>query len=776
MRSGDEGSPWREGPQLVPQSPMVPTADLDDHLDFGKYLHALRRRWQILFVCLAISIGYSMVQYSLTPKEYKAVTTVQIERKRLSTLALGQAGWMEDWWNMEYYPTQYRLLRSRGMAERVIVHLGLHRDPSFNPVSAQQAEEEEAQDEAADTRLANLAMRIQGRLDVNPIKETQLVELTYRSTSPQDAALIANAYADVFIDWGNQDRNETVTKASDYLSAQIKTLQEEIGQGQQQLNAFVGDSDFSLDPAGEALVERQQLLRKQRDEALTNRLNREASYRELTGLPREVAVASSNKASRINELKGQLFNLESQYETRLETYRPEWPDMVQLRMDIETKKDELERLVDDAYKEVIEQSSAELQKIRREEASLNEELRKLANDARLQNSDAFTYNNITTYIETRKELLEELVKRQSEVASVQTTSESNVRVVDRAITPLSPFRPSLRRSLLLAILFGAGVGVGIIFLLEFLDRTIKSAEELEGILGLPTLTVIPDLAERSRKGRYGKGYGYGYNYGYGYGYGYGGRSKRGGKKGKNEEGSGDSPQIELLPHHSPRLAVSEAYRSLRTALLLSSADELRVVGMTSAEPSEGKTTTTTNLGVVMAQLGRRVLIIDADLRRPRMHKVFQVSNRLGLVNYLTAQVEMEKLFSQTEVPNLWVCPSGPIPPNPSELLASERMREFLSQIRSRFDFVLIDTPPALPVADAVILGPLVDGLVVCARAGVLTRDDAKLCRERLSYADLRIFGTVLNRYRRRQQRYGKNYHHYYGVYEETESSKATTAA
>ena len=196
-----------------------------------------------------------------------------------------------------------------------------------------------------------------------------------------------------------------------------------------------------------------------------------------------------------------------------------------------------------------------------------------------------------------------------------------------------------------------------------------------------------------------------------------------------------------------------------------------MVALTSAEPGEGKTATTVNLAVVMAQLGRRVLVIDADLRRPRMHKIFRVSNRVGLVSYLTAHLELEKVVFDSGIPGMAICPSGPIPPNPSELLASDRMRELLAQARRRFDFVLIDTPPALPVVDAVILGPLTDGLVICARAGVLERDDAKLCRERLRYAELKLFGTVLNRFSSSPTAYSKR-HHYYGVYEDPPASSA----
>ncbi|MCP4656977.1 MAG: CpsD/CapB family tyrosine-protein kinase [bacterium] len=233
--------------------------------------------------------------------------------------------------------------------------------------------------------------------------------------------------------------------------------------------------------------------------------------------------------------------------------------------------------------------------------------------------------------------------------------------------------------------------------------------------------------------------------------------------------------MELLPHHNPRLAICEAYRSLRTALLLSSAHELKVVTLTSAEPGEGKTVTTLNLGVVMAQLGRRVLIVDGDLRRPRLHKILDVPNRVGLVHYLTGQVEIEQLFLETLVPNLYICPAGPIPPNPSELLSSERMGACLTAGRQDFDIVLIDTPPVLPVADAIILGTQADGVVLCARSGVLLREDAVSCRERLKYEEPKILGTVLNRYRSRPSRYSKR-SKYYGAYEEPAPAEETSSA
>jgi len=230
---------------------------------------------------------------------------------------------------------------------------------------------------------------------------------------------------------------------------------------------------------------------------------------------------------------------------------------------------------------------------------------------------------------------------------------------------------------------------------------------------------------------------------------------------EKRKGQPQSPaQIELVPHERPRTLISEAYRSLRTALLLSSARELKVVAVTSAVAGEGKTATAANLAVVLAQLGRPVLIVDCDLRKPRLHQVFKVSNRVGLVNQLTGTAEPEAVILPTEVPNLWVVPSGPMPPNPSELLSSARIREWLDAMRQRFDYVIIDTPPALAVTDATLIGMLADGVVLTLRGHKVTREEARLVRDRLRQADIKILGAVLNRYQALQTGVATGYRYY----------------
>ncbi len=753
--------------QAMPPAQKMEVSGDDDGIDIHRYLNALRRRWPLIAVCCLVAAAYGLVKFSLTTKEYRSSTLLQIERKRLSSMALGQNSYLEDWWNMEYYPTQYRLLASRGLAERVVTNLRLAENPLFtgqgNSLTSQDRDPAvtAAQDQA---RIASLAMRLQGRLEVDPIRDTQLVSVSFVSHSPILAAQISQGFAEALIEWGAEKRSATVGRASGLLTEQIESLQAEIRQLQSDLSQLGNSvtSEFALDPDGQALVERKKTLEKQLNRVIGDRVNKQA-ISETIGSRNDRRVASVQAGGRITQLNTALAQLEGEYAAKSAEFTAQWPKMQELAQSIEEKRAEVGQLVRETAAQVRSQARAQYDAARREQIRLEQELRQVKATMAEFNNDSLNYNNVKDTMDTKQELLVDLLKQQSEtdvVARVDYSRDSNVRIVDSAIVPAYPYRPILRRDLTSALLFGLVLGLAGIALLEFLDRTVKSPEELEKIMALPILSVIPDV---NLSGRNTGSKRYGYSYGYGYSDTQlrqaGGRGGKGAKQEVSEK-----IRIELLPHHRPRLAVCEAYRSLRTALLLSSAEELRVVALTSAEPSEGKTATVSNLGVVMAQLGRRVLIIDGDLRRPRLHKVFQVSNRVGLVSYLTGTSEPEQLYQETQVPDLWICPCGPVPPNPSELLASERMKKLLRLASEHFDFVLIDTPPTLPVADAVILGTHADGMVICTKAGIL-REDARACRDRLIYSNIRVLGTVLNRYRASSARYAKRYH-YYGAYEQ----------
>ena len=737
-----------------------------------RYLTAFKHRWPLLVIFILLGVTWGFTQYAMTTKMYKTTAILQIERHRLYNLATGQKNWLEDYWNAEYFPTQYTLLMSRGMAEEVVKNLRREeeQDPSPEPRPAQLLSLLEGD-------IVAHAKGIRAGVSVKPIRNTQLIELTYRAPSAEWASRVANAYASAFIDWHRQTRIETATSATQYLQQQIEALREDITRKQIELSAFTKDNDFVIDPTN-TLNRKRDILEKQYSKLLEQRINSETRYLRLLDRQAE-DIAAHRYTGPVTSLRDRIHLLEVEYDEKLKLFRPEWPTMVEIQEKLERARRNLDELAQKAKTEELDEAYLRYQKDLAEEQAMEEHLRGFQGDTPELHAAAIEYGNLSMVIDSRRRLLNDLVKRMSETELVMQLhnydEEPRIRIVDRAMTPRTPYEPIFERDLSQGGFAGLLLAVLLIVGLEMLDRSVKSPEELERLIRIPTLAVVPDMSDdhegyglRSRYKRRYFGYtDHGYFYGYGEGSGYQpaawskARRRLREVKPKNPEES-----IELLPHYNPRMGVCESYRSLRTALMLSSADELKVVAVTSAEPGEGKTVTTSNLAVVIAQLDRRVLVIDADLRRPRMHQIFGVSNRRGLVSYLTGGTEFDDLVIDTMVPNLSVCPSGPIPPNPSELLASERMRQFLEEARKRFDLILLDTPPALPVADAIMLGHATDGLIVCARAGMLQRSTARLCAERLWQGQVKLLGSVLNCYRAHPRRYYKPYQ-YYGVYQDT---------
>lgn len=739
-------------PFLNPGTPAPAAPEHELEINVGEYLKTLRRHWRLIAALIVVSLAVSLVRYGLTPKAYRASTMIQIERGGLTALTSGNNPWLENYWNLEYYPTQYRLLQSRGLAERVVKNLRLAEDPSFNPgaASAKRAGLTAEDDRAM---LGALAGGVMGGLEVNPIKNTQLVELAYTSTSPELAARIANGVADAYIDWGIETRSETAGKASSFLGSQIETIKQEIADKEAQLQAYGKRTDIvNLDPGSNVLLQRLSALNTDYVAAVSERINAEARLNQLLTAPKD-SLADSLGGGLVGTLRAEQIAMEREYATKLNTYKPEWPAMVELKAKIEKGRQNLAAVTEETIAKERDKARSDLQAAQHREQGLSAQLNQIKSENMQLNSAAVEYNNLKMEVSTRRSLLDDMMKKQSEtgVASrLEGTRESNVRIVDRALVPGAPFQPSLRKSVTYGVLFGFVLGVAAVLVIEYLDRTIKTPEELQRLMGLPTLAVIPDIAEDGTKS--------GYRYGYSYGYGRRSTTRR--KATSAARKPEEQVPIELMPQLRPRTVVSEAYRALRTALLLSSADELKVVAVTSSESGEGKTATSVNLAVVMAQLGRRVLLIDSDLRKPRVHQVFKLSNRLGLVSALTGTVKPEEIFLRTEVPNLFATPSGPIPPNPSELLASHRMRDLLKAVRGAFDFVIVDTPPVLAVTDSTLVGSITDGIVLCLRARSVVREDARACRERLRLADVRVLGTVLNRYRVTHGNYGKRYEKY----------------
>lgn len=786
-----------KSPEIVSDEPNPFPDEPESDFNLAEYLVVVRRHWKLVAAACLTTLAGAAVHYWVTPKLYMATALIQIERRSLAPVLSNQAPWLDSYFDQEYYPTQYKLLESRGLAERVVKSLDLVEDPAWNPGRAAVHDAKRgpsAEDDQA--TLGILAQQLQGGLAVEPVRNTQLVQLSYRSRSPELAAKIANAFAESFIDMGIENRYTSAGKASTFLTTQIETLKKEIDDKEAKLQAFGRRKDIvNLEPGSNVTLQRLETLNTSYIEAKKARIEKESAYKEILTAPKET-IADTLAPGVVGDMRTEQRKLESEYEAKLKVLKPEHPEMLARKAEIEKGREHLRGAIDEVVETAKKSAYAAYQTALRQEQSLESEIGKLKSAAMDQNSEAVEYNNLGVEVKTRRDLLNELLRKQSEnevQARLQDTHDSNIHIVDHALVPGGPFQPSLRKDLSYGLLLGLLIGIGCSLLIEFMDRTMKSPEEVERRLALPTLAVIQDIFDAGRS--------YGYErYGYGYGT-YGAYGGGGGEaqpqtarvrsaKGKSapaewlEKKKAPAPsqptQIELVPHERPRSPISEAYRSLRTALFLSSARELRLVAVTSAMAGEGKTATASNLAVVLAQLGRPVLIVDCDLRKPRLHQVFRASNQVGLVSHLTASAELSDIFIPTLVPNLWVTPSGPIPPNPSELLSSERMEEFLKTVRGRFDYVILDTPPALAVTDATLVGALADGVILTLRSGKVTREEARLCRDRLLSADIKILGAVLNRYQSSQTGAYRRYRSYemYAAATPAESSapKAGSAA
>lgn len=711
-------------------------------IDLRYYLSVLWRRRFFFIAAFAQPVLLALVLYVISPRQYRATAIIQIERKTPLLVAAGVSVDVDSWVDAQsFYPTQYRLLQSRGLAERVVRNLNLANDSVFSPSREGNSQVVfKAEDDAL--LVSQLATKLLERLEVKPVRDTRLVEVSFTAPNPELAARVANGVVEAYIDWGIETRSATVGRASGFLATQIEALKREIQDKELQLQAYGRRADIvALDPNSNVTLQRLEGLNRDYIQAVSERIQKEARFKELTSSPDE-AVADLISGGLVGQLRAEQLKLEKEYATKLNIFKPDWPAMQELRARIDKGRQHLETLVKETVETARETARAEYQAALRREQALAAELERQKNEAMKLNSAAIEYNNLKVEVSTRRSLLDELLRKQAEteVSSRMTGArESNVLVVDRALPPAKHFRPSLVRNLFFGTLVGLLLGLGCVIGAEYADRRVTSLEELDRLLGFPVLAVVPEVPGNSYE-----------------------RSNPQGQKGtktvQRQTGS-----IELLPVHQPKDPASEAYRTLRTMLLLSLPGGVHSVVVSSAVAGEGKTATAANLAVVLAQMGRRVVLVDADLRRSRQHRVFRVSEKLGLVNVLTGEVPPERALVPTDVPGLVVVPAGPQPPNPAELLCSSLMADFLTSLRSQFDMVVLDSPPILPVTDPSVLAAYCDGLLWCVGAGHVLREELRAARHRLQVAGVRVLGLIFNRFQPQSSRYGGYSGSYYYI-------------
>lgn len=685
----------------------------------SEYWSVILKRRKLIAVIVALVLAVTVVMTLLTRSTYRATTVVNVERERTSPTGLEQQSYQG--YDPEFLPTQTRLMKSREIAERVAQRLNLSANPEF--VAAKSGA---VQDRNATPPVVKAAMAVQGQTEVVPIRGTNLVELSFVSSNPKTAADVANALAESYIDWNLEAKFKVLGQANKFLATQAEQLKSEIDQLEKELQAYGRQKDIvSMDPNANVTMQNLESLNAEYSAAVADRVAKEAKYYEIQNA-RPDAIADTLSNGLVANLRGEQAKLERDYAEKLNLYKPEWPPMQQLKAQIDKGRQHLNQVIEETVSKARENARNEYFTARRREESLKNVMAGQKSAAMTQNTNAVEYNNLKVEIDTKKSLLDAVLKRQAETeisSRLRGERMSNIRVVDRAIVPVARFRPSYRRNAMLGLFLGLALGVGLAFFLEYLDRSLRNAQQVEQYLHLPTLGIIPAV------GSLAAGYGYGY--------------KLIGKK-KKETPPATDASIELIPHKHPRSTVAEAYRAFRAALLLSRAGGVKTISVTSSLPGEGKTSTAANLAVVLGQIGKRVLVIDADLHKPRMHQVFGVSNRVGLVSVLAQNVDPQMAIQNTSIPNVWLMPTGPSTPNPSGLLSSQPMVDFLNDAKVNFDYVVVDTPPVGPVADAIVVGHATDGVILCTQAGRTPRELVRRVKDKLQLSGVRVLGILIN--------------------------------
>ena len=726
-------------------------------IDFLEYWRIIRKRkWVIVSFAGALIFFTGLFSFLATPK-YRSAAVLMIEDDNARMLSLDDTfGYrtpvLRD---LRFFNTQLRLLRSKTLAERVARKLNLLSRPEFGAgkrpkkgifasfkdfltlkwlFSNKDIDDRKAKPLIPLNPYSGIANHIRNSIEVNPIRDTKLIEVSYSSPVAALAAEIVNTLADEFIDFSIEKRYENTQMASNFLSEQIASIREDLASKEMELQKYGEEKELIfLNDTESTAINTFADLNQAYTQAKIDRITAETNFRQLKNLSPDTLPEFVNNTT-IQQLNVEYKRVKSEYEENREVYKPDHPEMVRLRARITSMQDEIRK--------AVEGIEAEYTTSLRKERNLLTALTRAREDVSEMKSNAILYNSLKIEVETIRDSLNSLTAKQRETlisSRLGGLRTSNISIIDPAEITNNPVSPKTKMNLIFAFIFGFFGGIGLCFILEYLDNTIKGPDDVERLTKLPSLGIISYLPNDGISGDRVKSYG--------------------SKDSPIYENLPDIKEVALINHLYPKLFIAEDYRTVRTSLLLSHVNSPpRIIAFTSALPKEGKTTTVTNIAVSFAQLEKKVLLIDTDLRKPRLHQIFNAKNDKGVVGYLTGRYSLEEAVQPTSIDHVALLTSGFIPPNPAELLNSERMRMLMEEVKEIYDVILIDTSPVMAVVDPVITTFLADTTVFIVRAGKTTNKSFVHAIEELRKANVDISGVVFNEVKMDS---GYNYMSYY---------------
>jgi succinoglycan biosynthesis transport protein ExoP len=739
-------------------------------IDLGEYWQAIRKRlWLIASITAVITLLVT-VYVSQKPDYYMATTRVQVNLENNPALGDAKGGFVfQGVYDPSHFSSQLQIIEGSGLLRRVVNSLDLQNNQAFlNPRASQnnsvwrnvvrmigmgqstntsqpQASRDQITltptipsepsakviDEKELERLAPYVGMLKSGLTVSAVKEnrvknteTRLIDIRFTHYDPEVATKIANDIADTYVSQNYERKIENNATAGDFLQKRVTELQSQIRTNEERLMNYAKNNQIlSLDAGQNTVVQRLADLNSKLSQAEGDRIMAEAAYR--ASQRPGAATAQTDSDGRATALETRLSELRNQRARLLVEYTDEAPEIVELNKQIALALQEIKETRSRATNTLTTNLETKYQEALARQQDLSRIFNQQRAEVLAQNQAAINYRIIQQDIETDKSLLNGLLQRSKENDVVLSGTPNNVLVVDRALTPRAPVGPKRGQYVVLAFLLSLGLGIGLALLLNYLDHTVRTVDDIESRLHLPVLSEVPSVAKSKMMLQLTT-------------------------FGSNKRESYSMAVLDLK--HEP--ALTEAYLHLRTGVLLATAGgPPEILLITSGQPSEGKTTTAINMATVLAQTGVRVLLIDADLRRPSLHTILGLNYNghdpsKGLSSLLTAKALDEETIVDSikfhEESGLYVLTSGPLPPNPANLICSPQMEQLLGLLRSKFTHIVIDSPPVGFFTDGVLLSRLVDGVLLVVRSGKSPLEVAQRAKKLLWDAGASFFGVVLN--------------------------------
>ena len=688
----------------------------------------IKRKWTVIGCLAAIFSVSAIASFKMTPI-YEAAAKIAINKPDSIVNFKESNGGGSDYGDPADMDTEVTILQSDLLALQVIKALNLDKMPEFGggpgPGTVDALAPDPLQSDSA--RTTALLGAFKGGLRVALRPGTRIVEIHYVSTNPQLAASIVNTLASTYIEQNFKTKFESTMQASDWLSKQLVDLQMKVETSQEKLVKFQKEHEIlGTDEKQNIITEKLAELNRELTTAESVRMQKESLYQLVeSGNSEEVgaiadalesggAGGSGGLAPLVANFRAKQADLKIQIAELSTQFGPSYPKIAQLNNQLK----EIDTQIQQELKKIGDRVRGQYLAAQQQENLLRIEFDKQKQEANKLNEHAIDYTLLKRDVDVNRQLYEGLLEKLKEAGVTAGLRSNNIHIVDAARTPMYPTEPNIPRNLAFAFVLGLTTGIGMAFLLENMDNTVRTTEQAQMISGLPALGMIPMGSKNGLDA--------------------------GGKKLMSISSSREA--VELVTQARPQSQMAESYRALRTSLLLSNlGTPPKTIMITSARPQEGKTTTSINTAIVLAQKGVRVLLIDADLRRPSVHKTLGMGPRSGLSNVLTGSVTLDHAIARSPIlSNLFILPAGTPPPNPAELLASAHMRDLLADLREKYDHIVIDTPPTLSVTDAVVLSQRVDAIILVIRSSKTTKQALRRSRDILTQVNAHITGVLLN--------------------------------